>query len=636
MENNVLIGALFILPLMGFLINGLLYKKNNLIWASVLGTTPVLMSFLCASVLFYRLYTGDQTSFEFNLGNWISVANLNVSFSFSFNRLSALMSLIITGVGSVIYLFSTEYMSHDETLHRYFSYLSLFILNMLILVLGSNLLVSFIGWEGVGLSSYLLIGYWYKDHRKSIAGMKAFIVNRVGDSGFILGMAFLFSNLGSLDYEVINNTAQGLNPLLATAAVLCIFIGVCGKSAQVPLHIWLPDAMAGPTPVSALIHAATMVTAGVFILFRLNGLLNVSEYGMYAIAVVGSLTAFLGAFAALSQDDIKKILAYSTVSQLGFMILAIGIGAYVSAVFHLLTHAFFKALMFLGAGSVIHALDGEQDINKMGGLKKLMPITHITFVIGWLSIIGAPLFSGFFSKDEILFHTFHNERGSVLLWIIALLAATMTAFYMTRMMFKVFWAESVGKKNKTANDGGVLFKASLILLSVAALCSGFLGVPHILSFLASEHFLHFWLDPMLVVKPVENHAVLLEWVLMSVSTVFAFLAALISYFYYQSKNEKLNEVVEIIHKPALVLFSKNAGFFDQFYLSKIIKPFIEVSQGLWTFIDDHLLDRIFVDSPRSVLSVGKASKFIQSGNVQAYISIFAAGVAFFIIGSLFL
>ena len=415
--------------------------------AGTVATGAAVVSFLCSLLLFKELCNAarvascGQPVFE-----WIDVGALHVPFGFVVDQISAIMILVITGVGSLIHLFSVGYMSHDERPAKYFAYLNLFLFNMLVLVLGDNLLITFVGWEGVGLCSYLLVGFWFTDAQKASAGMKAFVTNRIGDAGFLIGIFILFFTFGTVNFADLLHLMPAAPEALwtgpITLATLCLFLGATGKSAQIPLYVWLPDAMAGPTPVSALIHAATMVTAGVYLFVRMSGVLVMAPHTMEVIAWVGALTALVAATIGMTQWDIKKILAYSTVSQLGYMFLAVGVGAFSAAQFHLMTHAFFKALMFLGAGSVIHGMHEEQDVRKMGGLRKYLPITHITFVLGWLAIIGAPPFAGFFSKDEILWQAFSSPHGSKALWAIGALTAAMTAFYMTRLMALTFWGKS--------------------------------------------------------------------------------------------------------------------------------------------------------------------------------------------------
>ncbi len=417
MSQTSLMSILILSPLFGFLINGFRGKKNNCLVAGTVATIAAGLSFLAALALFNNLVSMPMETRKIVVSffDWISVGGLNVPASFVVDPISAIMILVVTGVGSLIHLFSIGYMGHDDRPAKYFAFLNLFLFNMLLLVLGDNLLIMFIGWEGVGLCSYLLIGFWFKDDAKAAAGMKAFITNRIGDAGFILGMFVIFYQFGTLGFSEVIAKLPTLpemgwtGPL--TLACLFLFIGAAGKSAQIPLYVWLPDAMAGPTPVSALIHAATMVTAGVYMIIRLHPMYLMAPNAMMVVATVGALTALISATIGIAQNDIKKILAYSTVSQLGYMFLGVGVGAFGAALFHLMTHAFFKALMFLGAGSVIHAMHEEQDVRKMGGLSKYLPVTYGTFLLGWLAIIGIPPFAGFFSKDEILWNAWQSTYG---------------------------------------------------------------------------------------------------------------------------------------------------------------------------------------------------------------------------------
>ena len=412
-----------LLPLIGFTINGFWYaliqcrpgaKKAGATIPGIIGTAMIFGSFLISLRVFFYLkgQAEDARIVEETLFSWIKVGDFHLDMALRIDSLSTLFTLVITGVGTLIHLYSIGYMGHDATPGKFFAYLNLFCFAMLMLVMGSSLPILFLGWEGVGLCSYLLIGYWYEDIEKASAGKKAFIANRIGDFGFILGMFMIYTHFGTLEFAKITELlSKGeftalLNPAAVTATCLLLFLGCTGKSAQIPLYVWLPDAMAGPTPVSALIHAATMVTSGIYLLARLNLLFSLSHPAMMVIAVIGGATAFLAATIAIAQSDIKKVLAYSTVSQLGYMFLACGVGAYGAGVFHVITHAFFKALMFLGAGSVIHGMHEEQNIMKMGGLRSKMPVTFITFLVGWIAISGIPPFSGFFSKDEILWNVF--------------------------------------------------------------------------------------------------------------------------------------------------------------------------------------------------------------------------------------
>ena len=402
MSSHILIAILLLAPLVGFFFNGLRYKSPNYKLAGGVASGAVAISFICTLLLWFQLMEMPEEGRRItaHFFDWITVGDFKARGAFLVDPISLIMLLVITGVGFLIHIFSIGYMSHDARPAKYFSYLNLFLFNMLLLVLGDNLLVMFVGWEGVGLCSYLLIGFWFTDSEKASAGMKAFITNRIGDAGFLLGIFFLFVTFGTIEFAELSSSISGVpesgwgGPI--TWACLFLFIGATGKSAQIPLYVWLPDAMAGPTPVSALIHAATMVTAGVYMIVRMHEVFLMAPYVMMLIAVIGASTALMAASIGMTQWDIKKVLAYSTVSQLGYMFLGVGVGAFMPALFHLMTHAFFKALMFLGSGSVIHAIGGEQDIRKMGGLKRFMPVTHVTFVLGWLAIIGLPPFAGFF------------------------------------------------------------------------------------------------------------------------------------------------------------------------------------------------------------------------------------------------
>ncbi len=441
-----LLTLIVLLPLVGFVLNGLLGGRLGKSFVSAVGCGLPILAFVAAVRSFLLLMNGGGEEPLLQVAyTWASVGDRSFEIAFYFDRLSAVMTLIVTGVGSLIHVYSTGYMKDDASYARYFAYLNLFLFFMLMLVLGRSLLVMFVGWEGVGLASYLLIGFWFADPEKAAAGKKAFVTNRVGDAGFLLGMFLVYHTLGTLEMDRINAAflAPTLPAVSASLVGILLFIGACGKSAQIPLHVWLPDAMAGPTPVSALIHAATMVTAGVYLVARLNGIYQHAPEASHVIAVVGAMTAFFAASVAIVQTDIKKVLAYSTLSQLGYMFVALGVGAYGVAVFHLYTHAFFKACLFLGAGSVIHAMSGEQDIRRMGGLAKKIPVTFATFAIATAAIAGIPPLAGFFSKDEILWFAFASETGgSPVLWLVGTVTALMTSFYMFRLLWLTFLTPS--------------------------------------------------------------------------------------------------------------------------------------------------------------------------------------------------
>ncbi|MFL5753302.1 MAG: NADH-quinone oxidoreductase subunit L, partial [Bacteroidia bacterium] len=436
-----LIGLVPLFPLIGFLINGFVGRKISKGAAGAIGCISVLASFILSVLIFMAINGSEQKSQVVNLFSWITSGALNIPFSFLVDPLSCLFLLIITGIGFLIHVYSVGYMHDDDGFARFFTYLNLFVFFMLLLVLGNNYLIMFVGWEGVGLCSYLLIGFWYKNTAYNNAAKKAFVVNRIGDLGFLLGVILIFFTFGSISFgEVFGQAHVASGGTITTIAIL-LFIGAMGKSAQIPLYTWLPDAMAGPTPVSALIHAATMVTAGIYMVVRSNIFYSMSDTASEFVAIIGAATALFAATIGVVQTDIKKVLAYSTVSQLGLMFLALGAGAYSSAVFHVATHAFFKALLFLGAGSVIHAMGGEQDIRKMGGLKKALPITFITMALGTIAISGIPPFSGFFSKDEILAHVYEEHP---FLWFIGSATSMLTAFYMFRMFYLTFYGKFRG------------------------------------------------------------------------------------------------------------------------------------------------------------------------------------------------
>lgn len=431
----ILLGIV-LLPLLGSIINGLLGKKLSKSNVATIASGSIGLSFVLSIIAFIQLQSAENRVINVDYYKWVVSGMLDVPMGFWLDSLSSLYILVITGVGFLIHVYSIGYMHEDEGFSRYFSYLNLFVFFMLMLVLGNSYVTMFVGWEGVGLCSYLLIGFWFKNHAYNDAAKKAFIMNRIGDLGFILGMALLFITYGSLNYADLNKPGAITYTSATTAIALLLFLGATGKSAQIPLYTWLPDAMAGPTPVSALIHAATMVTAGIYMVVRSNAIYSLSETASLVVGIVGGVTALWAAIIATLQFDIKKILAYSTVSQLGLMFLGLGANAYSSSVFHVITHAFFKALLFLGAGSVIHAMGGEQDIRKMGGLSKKIPTTYLTMLIATIAISGIPPFSGFFSKDEILAHVYEYNKG---LWALGVIASMLTAFYMFRMLFLTFW-----------------------------------------------------------------------------------------------------------------------------------------------------------------------------------------------------
>lgn len=622
--HSQLIALLILSPLIGFLINGSLRNRISGKLPGMIASAAALIAFGASISLWTKLASlaPDLRRLEASYFKWVAIDNLSIDAGFAVDQLSAIMILIITGVGSLIHLFSVAYMEEDETPAKYFAYLNLFLFNMLLLVLGKNLIVMFVGWEGVGLCSYLLIGYWFKDAEKSAAGMKAFLANRIGDAGLLLGGFILFAVFGTLDFDRIQAVAATLSIEtqmgLLTGACLLLFLGATGKSAQIPLYVWLPDAMAGPTPVSALIHAATMVTAGVYMIVRLNALFLLAPIAMSVIAVVGILTVILAATIGMAQFDIKKILAYSTVSQLGYMFVAVGVGAFNAAMFHLMTHAFFKALMFLGSGSVIHGMHHEQDTRKMGGLKKYMPMTYATFVCGWLAILGTPLFSGFFSKDEILWMAFHSPRGHWVLWLLGVIGAMTTAFYMTRLMALTFWGEGRFKKGHEPHESPALMTVPLIILAVLSIVGGWIGIPHVLGHpLHLPNVLEHWLEPLISPVPGMTHgAPMVELALMGISVSLAGLSAYAAYHMYVVEPSLPGELTSKFKRLYSLVADKYRV--DEFYFRNLINPLVDLARGLWGYIDVNLIDKMTYTISSATQSTGDSLRSIQGGNLQQY------------------
>jgi NADH-quinone oxidoreductase subunit L len=622
-------------PLVGFLINGFRFRSQDYKTSGLIASVAILISFISAVAIFFELVSlpVEARSLTYHLFNWIQVGGFSANASFKLDPLSMTMTLIITGVGFLIHLFSIGYMSHDARPAKYFCYLNFFVFNMLLLVLGDNLLVMFVGWEGVGLSSYLLIGFWFTDPAKAAAGMKAFITNRIGDAGFLIGIFILFGLFGTVSFSEIASRVPSEPSLLWTSpitlACLFLFIGAMGKSAQIPLYVWLPDAMAGPTPVSALIHAATMVTAGVYMIIRLNPLFLAAPNAMLVVAMVGALTALMAATIGLVQNDIKKVLAYSTVSQLGYMFLAVGVGAFGAGLAHLMTHAFFKALMFLGSGSVIHAMHEEQDMRKMGGLKKHMPITHFTFVCGWLAIIGAPLFSGFFSKDEILWMSFHSPRGHVLLWVMGAVAAVFTAFYMTRLMAMTFWGKSRVPSDVHPHESPLVMTIPLGILAFLSVFAGWLCVPHGVSSILPGHpsnLLEHWVEPLMAPFEVGHGSLAMEFTLMGITLLMVILSAGYAYYSYVLKPEVANQNAEKFRSLYQLLYNKY--WVDEAYFKTLIHPLIRLSQQLWSFWDIKVIDRVTYILSDRVKDAGGGLKMVQSGNLQVYALYVLIGLVF--------
>ena len=609
--------SLLLAPLAGAFINGLRWKSENVKPAAFLGVTPVFISFLSSVYLFFSLLYSKDTSFVVSVFEWLNIKNFQVSFSFLVDPLSVFMLLIITGVGFLIHIFSVYYMSEDKRPAKYFSYLNLFVFSMIVLVLADNLFLMFLGWEGVGLCSYLLIGFWFTDSQKAAAGMKAFIVNRIGDIGFLLGMFFLFQQFSSLSFPVLTGIVETGSFDLNSIKWVCVFLfmGAVGKSAQIPLYIWLPSAMAGPTPVSALIHAATMVTAGVYLIVRTNFLFVLAPEVLTLISWTGAFTALVAALIACAQSDIKKVLAYSTVSQLGYMFVAAGIGAFTASLFHLLTHAFFKALLFLASGAVIHALHGEQNIFRMGGLKKYLPVTWICFLIGFLALIGLPPFSGFFSKDEILWSAFASGNFGV--FTVLSLTALLTAFYMSRLYILVFHGSF--KSEASPHEGGFFASFPLITLALLAVLGGFLGIPHLMSEYLPFHPSH---AIEVYLKPVLSHAFtfkgshLAEGLLMLGSTILILGLMLMTFYFYLKKEEYLVSLKRKIF--GFSNFLEEALRVDSFCYSKIVQPVLNISHELWQGLDIKLIQGFILGIQKWLLSLKDLFEKGQNGKMQNY------------------
>ncbi|MBA3706247.1 MAG: NADH-quinone oxidoreductase subunit L [Bacteroidetes bacterium] len=614
-----------LLPLIGFIIIGLFGKKLSKGLVSVIGCGSVLGAFAIALGIFFELTDQTEKSGTIDFFSWITAGQLSVPFSFLIDPLSSLFLLIITGVGFLIHIYSSGYMSHDEAFARFFAYLNLFIFFMLLLVLGSNYLIMFVGWEGVGLCSYLLIGFWFKNTAYNNAAKKAFVMNRIGDLGFLLGIILIFVTFGSIKYADVFMQAKNMtsgSPVLV-AITLLLFIGAMGKSAQLPLYTWLPDAMAGPTPVSALIHAATMVTAGIYMVARSNILYTLAPFSMEVVAIIGVCTALFAATIGLAQNDIKKVLAYSTVSQLGYMFLALGIGAYTGAVFHVMTHAFFKALLFLGAGSVIHAMSGEQDIRSMGGLKKHLPITHITFLLGTLAIVGFPGFSGFFSKDEILAHAWEHNK---LLWFLGILGAAMTTFYMFRLYFLTFKGDFRGTHDQEQHlhESPLNMTLPLIILAILSVVGGFIGVPEALG---GKHFLEEFLKPVFEdssFRLVHHLSHETEYILMGVAiTVMA--ASLYYAYTVYVKNKTLPAAEDAKLQPIHQLVYKKY-WVDEFYENVITKPLNFISEGLYKVVDNQVVDGIVNGVGIMVKRVSAGIRQVQTGNIGFYVFVMVISI----------
>lgn len=621
METSLIL-LLLLAPFGGFLFNIFFGKQVSERTSGVIGTLSVAVSFVI-TLYFFLQVNQTRESISVSLFDWISVKNFTVDFGILLDQLSLLWLLFVTGIGSLIHLYSISYMHGDANFNKFFAYLNLFIFFMITLVVGSNLLVMFIGWEGVGLCSYLLIGFWHKNQDYNDAAKKAFIMNRIGDLGFLVGIFIIGILFSTLDFNelklVVAPHINSGNMVWVGVAAFALFIGACGKSAQIPLYTWLPDAMAGPTPVSALIHAATMVTAGIFMITRMNFLFAIPIDSLILvndiIAIVGAVTALVAATIGLVQNDIKKVLAYSTVSQLGLMFLALGLGAYEIAVFHVITHAFFKACLFLGSGSVIHALHGEQDMRRMGGLRKWMKITFVTFLVSSLAISGIPPFSGFFSKDEILMTAYHHNIG---LYIIASVASLMTAFYMFRLLYLTFFKNFRGTEEQKnhLHESPALITFPLIVLAILATIGGVISLP-------GNSWLSHYLTPVISgTEPVAHHFGTTEYMLMAIAVAGGLIGIAIAYVKYIKQSQVPAEDQNITGFTKILY---NKYYVDEAYMLLIVRPLNALSKFFRDYVETAISGFVF-GLGRVTNAISAQGRTIQNGNVGFYLFAFVLGV----------
>ena len=627
-------GFIPLLPLIGFLLIAFNFRQFKGVTSGIIASAIVFIAFILSSIVFADIFINKQ-AYTINLFQWIHFNNFSVSFSFLLDPLSALMLMIVTGVGFLIHVYSIGYMKDDAGFNRFFAYMNLFVFFMLLLVMGSNYLIMFIGWEGVGLCSYLLIGFWFKNHDYNNAAKKAFIMNRIGDLGFLLGLFMLFGRFGTLDFGSVFNQSHSLtvgDPNI-TIITLLLFIGAMGKSAQIPLFTWLPDAMAGPTPVSALIHAATMVTAGIYMVARSNILYTLSPITLLFVSFIGICTALLAGIIAVFQTDIKKVLAYSTISQLGFMFLALGVGAFSGAMFHLTTHAFFKALLFLAAGSVMHALGGEQDIRKMGDLKNKIPVTFFLFLTGTLAISGIPPLSGFFSKDMILLNIFN---ANMILWIVAIIIALFTSIYMFRLLFIVFWGKSNVNPEIHVHESPRVMYIPMIGLALLSAFGGFIGIPAILG--GHDSFSNF-LSPVflqsasLMGKSTYELSTNIELLIM----IIPLLLTLIIIFttYYICVRLRQMPAAEIQQRGFFSKIAYNKFYIDEIYNRLIVKPVAWLSVFLHDVIELKFIDNFIRHIGIFIVWTGKTVRYIQTGNIGFYLFAMVISIVLILMLNLF-
>jgi NADH-quinone oxidoreductase subunit L len=684
MTKNLHLWVIPVLPLIGAAINGLLGRRFKNVMVSAVALLFTAVSFGWAAWAVWTAWPGSGIALPHieTLGTWITAGTFSAPFGFQLDQLSMIMVLVVTGVGFLIHIYSVGYMAHEGGFYRFFAYLNLFMFFMLTLVLANNYLLMFVGWEGVGLASYLLIGFFFLKDSAADAGKKAFIVNRIGDFAFLIGMFLIIQHFGSLNYDAVFGkiAAGGFTPEAGwgvfTAIALCLMFGATGKSAQVPLYVWLPDAMEGPTPVSALIHAATMVTAGIYMIARSHAIFNLAPHALQIVAIIGCITAIFAATMGLAQTDIKRVLAYSTVSQLGYMFLACGVAAYSAGIFHLMTHAFFKALLFLGAGSVIHAVGGEQDMRRMGGLRKLIPVTFWVVTIATIAIAGIPPFAGFFSKDEILGAVFHSPYGGPVIWGIGVLTAGLTSFYMFRLWFMTFFGElklgsvDLGEEAHAANapaqaahgsashshghaddhshgHGGVhespwVMLAPLVILAVLSFVGGWVGVPQ---FMRGHNEIEHFLSPVMQSGPsVAGEAVSdkdattshageatpentgEEWLLAGTSVAAALIGLFFAYLFYYKSPELPERITSKMHGIYMMVLHKY--YVDEGYGAIFVKPLLALSTVvLWRGVDQGVIDGLVNGAGTASRGVGNELRQMQSGNIRSYAAWVAIGGA---------
>ena len=617
------------IPAISTLILAVFGQKLSKKWVSIQACLAVFASFVIAIISFFGIQgASSEHPLVKSLFSWIESGTFKADLALQFDPLTAVMCLVVTGVGFFIHVYSIGYMAKDPGYKRFFTYMNLFMFTMLILVMGENLVVMFVGWEGVGLCSYLLIGFWFEKPSAARAGKKAFIVNRIGDAGFLLGIMFILINIGSTSFTAINEAVNRgeVTAGLATLIGILLFIGACGKSAQIPLYVWLPDAMEGPTPVSALIHAATMVTAGVYMVARMNVLYALSHTATDIIALIGALTAIFAATMALTQNDIKRVLAYSTISQLGYMFIACGVGAYSAGIFHLYTHAFFKGLLFLAAGSVMHAMSGELNMQKMGGLKKYLPRTYPTFLIGAIAISGIPILSGFFSKDAILTSAFAS--GKYFIWALGICGAILTAFYMFRLVFLTFHGQEriEPEAKKHLHESPPSMTIPLMILAFFSIVAGWVGLPVVFG-KNLDKFGQF-LEPVIHQSHEAHLSLSTEWGLIGISVVVALAGIIIAAIFYLKKTEIPHNLVKRF--PFIYKLLYNKYYVDEFYDAIIVNPMVKGSEFVYKHFDLAVIDATVNNTGNVTNFFGKILSYLQTGLIKDYALIFLLGATILI------